>query len=170
MLNPINTDAVIRGGGAHGRFPDGIHEAVGWWLGACFVSTLKAQRIVVAYDGRATSVLFHQRLCRGAINAQHYACTVLTLRVADEGTLLRAMTELGDVPGARVSTTTGLEGTEAVSIVLYGPDGKPLDEDTGLASIRRMIANDRVPIPVNETAKGRIENYPHPPANGGAER
>ncbi|KOU46859.1 hypothetical protein [Streptomyces sp. WM6378] len=161
MLNPINADAVIRDGGAHGRFPDEIHEAVGWWLGACLVTTLKAHRIAVAHGGRATSVLFHQRLCRGAINAQHYACTVLTLRVADEDTLLRAMAELGGVPGARVSTT-GPEGEETVSIVLYGPDGKPLDEDTGLASIRHLIASDRVPIPVNETAKGRIEHYPHP--------
>ncbi|MFE9566901.1 hypothetical protein ACFYMW_00120 [Streptomyces sp. NPDC006692] len=170
MLNPINTDAVIRGGGAHGRFPDGIHEAVGWWLGACLVTILKAHRIVVAHDGRGTSLLVHQRLCRGAINAQHYACTVLTLRVADEDTLLRAMAELGGVPGARVSTT-GPEGEETVSIVLYGPDGKPLDGDSGLASIRHLIATDRIPIPVNETAKGRIEHYPHPAEQeGGAER
>ncbi|MEU4346651.1 hypothetical protein [Streptomyces sp. NPDC023838] len=167
MLKPINTDVVIRDGGAHGRYPGEIHEAVGWWLGACLVSTLKAHRIAVAHDGRASSVVFVQRLCRGAINAQHHACTVLTLRVADEDILLRTMAELGEVPGARISTT-GSESAETVSVVLYGPDGKPLDEDTGLATIRRMIADDRVPIPVNETAKGRIEHYPHPPTAEGA--
>ncbi|MFB7643698.1 hypothetical protein ACFC0S_32805 [Streptomyces sp. NPDC056084] len=161
MLNPINADAVIRDGGAHGSFPTEVHEAMGWWIGACLVSTLKAHRIVAAHDGRATSVLFHQRLCRGAINAQHYACTVLTLRVADEGTLLRTMAELGGVPGARIFTS-GPESEESVSIALYGPEGKPLDEGSGLAGIRRLIAADRVPIPVNETAKGRIEHYPHP--------
>ncbi|MFF1479804.1 hypothetical protein ACFVYD_19985 [Streptomyces sp. NPDC058301] len=169
MLNPVNTDMVIRDGGAHGRYPGEIHEAVGWWLGACLVTTLKTHRIAVAHDGRASSVVFFQRLCRGAINAQHHACSVLALRVADEGTLLRAMADLGDVPGARVSTATGPEGTEVVSIVVYGPDGKPLDEDTGLASIRRMIADDRVPIPVNETAKGRIEHYPHPDTGQGGQ-
>ncbi|MBD0746163.1 hypothetical protein [Streptomyces sp. CBMA152] len=170
MLNPIDTDSVIRDGGAHGRFPGEIHEAVGWWLGACLVTTLNAHRIAVAHDGRASSVVFFQRLCRGAINAQHHACTVLTLRVADEDTLLRTMAELGDVPGARISTTTGPEDAEAVSIVLYGPDGKPLDEDTGLATIRQLIADDRVPIPVNETAKGRIEHYPHPATGEGVEQ
>ncbi|MEU6989828.1 hypothetical protein ABZ953_04085 [Streptomyces sp. NPDC046465] len=171
MLNPVNAEAVIRDGGAHGCFPDEIHEAVGWWLGACLVTTLKAHRIAVAHDGRGVSLLIHQRLCRGAINAQHYACTVLTLRVADEETLLRAMSELGGVPGARVSSTKA-GGEETVSIVLYGTDGKPLDEDTGLASIRHLIATDRVPIPVNVTAKGRIEHYPHPAEQegGGAER
>lgn len=161
MLNPIDTDKVIRDGGAHGRFPDEIHTAVGWWLGACLVTALKAHRIAVAHDGRATSLLLFQRLCRGAVNAQHYACTVLTLRVADEDTLLRVMNELGGVPGVRVSSS-GAEGAETVSIVLYGPDGKPLDEDTGLADIRRMIAQDRVPIPVNDAVKGRIDHYPHP--------
>ncbi|MFD9793204.1 hypothetical protein ACFWXK_19865 [Streptomyces sp. NPDC059070] len=167
MLNPIDTDMVIRDGGAHGRYPAEIHEAVGWWLGACLVTVLKAHRIVVAHDGRGSSVVFLQRFCRGAINAQHHACTVLTLRVADEDILLRTMAELSDVPGARVSTT-GPEDAETVSLVLYGSGGKPLDGDTGLATIRQMIADDRVPIPVNEAAKGRIEHYPHPPIRDGA--
>ncbi|MFE3524915.1 hypothetical protein ACFXOD_25410 [Streptomyces sp. NPDC059161] len=83
VLNTINTDAVIRDDGAHGHFPTEIHEAVDWWIGACLVTTLKAHQIAVAHDGRVTSLLVHQRLCRGAINARHYACTVLTLRVAE---------------------------------------------------------------------------------------
>ncbi|WP_158574155.1 hypothetical protein [Streptomyces triticagri] len=44
-------------------------------------------------------------------------------------------------------------------ITLFGPDGKRLDEDAVLLTIRRMIAEDRVPIPVNTTSKGRIQ--PH---------
>ncbi|GGP84636.1 hypothetical protein [Streptomyces melanogenes] len=161
MLNPIDTDKVIRDGGAHGRFPGEVHEAVGWWLGACLVTELKVHRIAVAHDGRASSVVFFQRLCRGAVNAQHYTCTVLSLRVADEDILRRAMDELGGVPGARVSSS-GPDGAETISIILYGADGKHLDEDTGLAAIRRAIALDRVPIPVNAAAKGRVEHYPHP--------
>ncbi|MFD3521400.1 hypothetical protein [Streptomyces sp. NPDC058653] len=161
MLNPINAEAVIRDGGASGRFPGELHEGVAWWLGACLVVTVKAGRIVVAHDGQGTSAAFLARLCRGAVNAQHYACTVLDFGVADEAALLEAMREAGAVPGVHVSTTAGEDDTENVRIALYGPDGRPLGEERGLAGIRQLIAADRVPLPVNERAKGHVECY-HP--------
>lgn len=158
MLNPVDSDLVIRDGGASGRYPSSIHEGVAWWVGACFVVTLGAIRIVVAHDGKATSVSFHRRLCRGAMNAQHFACTVVDLGLAGEAELLTAMRELGPAPGVLVSATDEGEA-ETVRIALFDGDGHPLTECTGLAAIRRLIAEDRVPIPVNYRARGRVEQY-----------
>lgn len=158
MLNPIDPEAVIRDGGAIGRYPGEIHEGVAWWVGACLVVTAKAASIVVAHDGNATSASFHRRLCWGAVNAQHFACTVVDLRAADKVELLAAMEELGSVPGVLVTTTDEGEA-KTVRIALYDAEGRPLTEDTGLAAIRRMIAEDRVPIPVNDGAKGQVEHY-----------
>lgn len=158
MLNPIDAEAVIRDGGAVGQFPGEIHEGVAWWIGACLVVTTKAACIAVAHDGQATSASFHRRLCRGAVNAQHYACRVMDLRVADEDDLLAAMKELGSVPGVLATTTVSGEG-ERVRIAVYDDHGSPLADEAGLAAIRRMIAEDRVPIPVNDRAKGRVEHY-----------
>ncbi|MEV0633800.1 hypothetical protein AB0I77_02230 [Streptomyces sp. NPDC050619] len=158
MLNPIDTDTVIRDGGATGHFPGQIHEGVAWWIGACLVVATKSTRIAVAHDGQPTSATFHQRLCQGAINAQHYACRVTDLHTADETELLAAMADLGHAPGALITTTTTPDG-ETVRIILYGAEGRPLTEDTGLAQIRRLIADDQVPIPVNHASKGHVE--PH---------
>ncbi|MFG2999768.1 hypothetical protein [Streptomyces sp. NPDC048340] len=154
MLNPIDTTTVIRNGGATGRFPDEIHPAAAWWTAACFVVTSRARSIVVAHDGKPATAPFFDRACLGAINAQHYACHVLDLGTADENTLLTAMKETGGVPGMRI-TTTG----DTATITLYDHHGTPLTEDTGLALIRLMIAEDRVPIPVNHGCKGRIQPY-----------
>ncbi|MFI2078107.1 hypothetical protein [Streptomyces triculaminicus] len=158
MLNQVDAEKVIRDGSASGRFPGEIHEGVGWWVGACLVAVTRATRIAVAYDGRATSATFHRRLCRGAMNAQHFACTVHDLHVAGEDKLLAAMKDLGGAPGALVTTTAGNNG-EMVRIAVYGRDGQVLGEDAGLARIRRLITEDRVPRPVNGQARGRIEHY-----------
>lgn len=158
MLNPIDTDTVIRDGGASGLYPQEIHAGVAWWIAACFVVTTKTDRLVVAHDGNPTSIDFFRRLCLGAINAQHYACTVVTLGDAADAMLLDVMHATGDVPGVSISSVPAALGT-MVTITLYDRHGKPLTETTGLADIRAMIARDRVPIPVNSSSKGRVQ--PH---------
>ncbi|GGZ14725.1 hypothetical protein GCM10010387_03630 [Streptomyces inusitatus] len=159
MLNPIDAETVVRDGGAHGRFPGQIHAGVAWWMAACFVVTARACRLVVAHDGKPSSSEFFDRLCQGAVNAQHYACQVLNRGQADEVALLAAMRQAGDAPGILVTTKETGGDTVQVTITLYGRDGKPLDETDGLAAIRRMIAEDRVPIPVNEASKGRVQPF-----------
>ncbi|RDG36060.1 phosphohexomutase domain-containing protein [Streptomyces corynorhini] len=155
MLNPIDTDTVIRDGRVVGVFPDEIHEGVAWWVAACFVVVSHTRQMVVAHDGHPTTAEFHQRFCHGAINAQHLGCQVSSLGTADEAQLLYAMKALGSVPGAWLSTTDD-SGRLTVTIRLYDADGRPVTEDTGLAVLREMIASDRVPIPVNDQAKGSI--------------
>ncbi|WP_019057524.1 hypothetical protein [Streptomyces prunicolor] len=155
MLNPIDADTVIRDGRVSGAFPDEIHEGVAWWVAACFVVVSQARQMAVAHDGHPTTAEFHQRFCRGAINAQHFGCQVASLGTAGEAQLLHAMKALGSVPGARLSTTDD-GGRQTVTIRLYDADGRPVTEGTGMAKLRKMIASDRVPIPVNDQARGSI--------------
>ncbi|MFE2495565.1 hypothetical protein ACFXKS_03845 [Streptomyces scopuliridis] len=158
MLNPIDTEVVIREGGAVGRFPGEIHEGVAWWLGACLVVTFKARRIGVAHDGHPVIAEFASRFCRGAINAQHYACNVRFLGHQTEERLLKALKGFQGAPGAWLSTSTD-DMTLTIRIKLYNQQGLVLDETNGLAKIRRMIAEDHVPIPVNDQARGTVEPW-----------
>ncbi|MEU0281645.1 hypothetical protein [Streptomyces sp. NPDC006195] len=155
MLNPIDTEAVIRDDRISGVFPGEIHEGVAWWAGACHVVLSRASQMAVAHDGHPTTAEFHRRLCRGAVNAEHYACLVSDLGTAYEDQLRHAMKALGDVPGALLSTA-GDSGRQTVTIRLYDAQGRPVTEDTGLAKIRKLIDADRVPRPVNNRAKGRV--------------
>lgn len=155
MLNPIDSDAVIRDGRISGAFPGEIHEGVAWWVAACFVVISKTRQLAVAHDEHPATTEFHQRFCRGAINAEHWACQVSSLGTADEAQLLHVMKQLGGVPGALL-TTTDSGDRKTITIRLYDADGQPVTEDTGLARMRKMIASDRVPIPVNDQAKGHI--------------
>ncbi|GHH12567.1 hypothetical protein [Streptomyces rubradiris] len=155
MLQPIDTDRIIRDSRVSGSYPEEIHQGVAWWVAACFVVVSGAGQMAVAHDDHPVTDGFHRRFCLGAINAGHWRCQVCTLGVADEAQLLYAMQELGCVPGALL--TTAESGTRpTVTIRLYDTQGRPVAEDTGLAMVREMIARDRVPLPVNEQAKGRI--------------
>ncbi|MGW6908432.1 hypothetical protein [Streptomyces sp. NPDC054940] len=155
MLSPIDTDAVIRDGRVAGVFPGEIHEGVAWWVAACFAVISQSREMAVAHDGHGTTAEFHRRFCLGAINAEHWGCQISSLGTADEAQLLRAMKELGGVPGALL-TTTESGGQQTVTIRLYDAGGQPVTEDSGLARLREMVASDRVPIPVNDQAKGGI--------------
>ncbi|WP_326611729.1 hypothetical protein OG949_21680 [Streptomyces scopuliridis] len=55
MLNPIDTEAVIRDGRIAGVFPGEIHEGVAWWAGACHVVVSRARQMAVAHDGHPTT-------------------------------------------------------------------------------------------------------------------
>jgi hypothetical protein len=166
MLNPIDTAAVIREGGAIGRFPGDLHEGVGWWLGACLVVNQKATRLALAHNGHPAAVRFAGPALSGAINAEHYACLVRDLGHQTEEALQRVLaTE--QTPGIYLAA----DGDPAhchIRITLYDRDAAPLREETGLAEIRRRIAEDRVPIPVNAKAKGRIVTAPAEPRQGDA--
>ncbi|MFF9489157.1 hypothetical protein [Streptomyces sp. NPDC014676] len=164
MLNPIDTAAVIRDGGAVGQYPGQIHEGVGWWLGACLVVTLHASHLAVAHDGHPVSAAFTDRLCQGAINAQHYACHVHHLGQQHERDLL-SKAGARQTPGAWLTTET-TDGVTTVRVRLHTSHGALLDETNGLAAIRNLIAQDRVPIPVNSQAKGVIEASHHEMTDG----
>ena len=158
MLNPIDTDVVIRDGGAVGSYPGEIHGGVAWWLGACFVAFTAAEHLAVGSDGGPVTAEFSRRLCRGATNAHHHACRVTAISGVTEDALLAYTSRDQPLPGAYVAATIGPDGRHHIRIRLYDRGGSLLQEDTGLANIRRMIAEDRVPIPVSDSARGSIEH------------
>ncbi|WP_225848257.1 hypothetical protein [Streptomyces sp. HPF1205] len=160
MLNPIDAEAAIRDGGAVGRFPGEIHEGVAWWLGACFVALTSASRLAVGDDGRPATTEFSRRLCNGAVNAHHHACQVTAISGITEDAFLTHLRRHPPLAGTYLATEPDPGGAATVRIRLYGEDGLMLQEDTGLALIRRMITEDRVPIPVSQSAKGTVEHLP----------
>ncbi|MGA4540146.1 hypothetical protein ACPA54_09130 [Uniformispora flossi] len=159
QINPINTVQVIRDGGAHGQIPGDLHVGVGWWLAACLVVVERASTVVIGHDGAAVSAEIHDRACGGVRNAEHYACCALSLGHVTESRVLDAVSSLG-APGIHVSIDR-YRG-RMVSIRLYGRKGALLEESTGLARIRQLIAEDRVPRPVNSAAQGRLGRYSAP--------
>jgi hypothetical protein len=158
VLKPIDTDAVIRDGGAVGRFPGEIHEGVAWWIGAGFVALIAAKQLAVGSDDRPVTAEFFRRLCRGAINSRHHACQVTAIGGITEDAFLAYARRHRPLAGAYLTATESPDGTHVIRIRLYDADGLLLQEDTGLADIRRMIAEDRVPIPVSDSARGTIEH------------
>lgn len=160
MLNSVDTDAVIRDGGAVGRFPGGIHEGVAWWLGASFVALTAAEQLAVGSDGQPVTAEFFRRLCRGAVNARHHACRVTAIDGIAEDAFLTYVRSRLPLASAYLAATVGPDSTHFIRIRLYDASGLLLQEDTGLAAIRRVIAEDRVPIPVSDSARGTIEHLP----------
>lgn len=158
MLNPVNTDAVIRDGGGLGHVPGEIHEGVAWWLGAGFVALTAAEQLVVGSDGGPVTAEFFRRLCRGAVNAHHHACRVTAIDGITEDVFLAYVRSRLPLASAYLAMTDGPDSTHLIRIHLYDADGLLLQEDTGLAAIRRMIAEDRLPIPVSDSARGTIEH------------
>ncbi|WP_329137336.1 hypothetical protein OG552_27350 [Streptomyces sp. NBC_01476] len=158
MLNPIDTEAVIRDGGAIGHFPGEIHEGVAWWLGACFVDLSSANRLAVGSDGQPVTAEFFRRLCKGAVNAHHHACRVTAISGITENAFHAFIRRYQPLPGAYLAATRNPDATAMVRIRLYDANSELLTEDTGLSRIRRMIAEDRVPIPVSDSARGAIEH------------
>ncbi|MFI0941215.1 hypothetical protein [Streptomyces sp. NPDC021020] len=158
MLKPIDTDAVIRDGGAVGRFPGEIHEGVAWWLGAAFVALTAAAQLAVGSDGGPVTAEFFRRLCRGAVNSRHHACRVTAIGGITEDAFLAYTRHHRPLAGAYLAAADSPDGTHVIRIRLYDADGLLLREDTGLAAIRRMISEDRVPIPVSDSARGTIEH------------
>ncbi|MFJ5265979.1 hypothetical protein ACIQAC_36510 [Streptomyces sp. NPDC088387] len=155
MLKPINAAAVLRNGRATGLHPDQIHAGVAWWLGACFVVTLRVANVAVAHDGHVISSEYAARFARGAANAQHYRChvTVFTAPMTQDE-LVKHARGAGNTPSGHITTSPSGE----VTIALFDAQGTPLTDEAGMAKIRDLIERDRVPIPVNNSSRGLIEH------------
>ncbi|GAA3081539.1 hypothetical protein GCM10020000_79310 [Streptomyces olivoverticillatus] len=159
MLNPVDAEKVIRDGAAADRYPDDIHEGVAWWVGACLVLVTQAARIAVAYDGRATSAAFHRRLCRGAMNAQRFACTVHDLHVAERGRAAgrhERPRRSARRPGDHQHREQRREGPHRPVRPRRPGAGRGCGPGPHPAADHRR---PRPPRPVNDQARGRIEHY-----------
>ncbi|MGW1764024.1 hypothetical protein ACWCQL_08040 [Streptomyces sp. NPDC002073] len=154
MLNPVDLPTVFAEDRVHGRHPTEIHPAVAWWVGSCLVLATRSHGVALVHDGTELAKEYTGLFNRGAINCRHYAATVSVVGKGGEDLLAYAIRTL-QVPGALI-TTAGAE----VTIRLFAADGTPIRAGTGLERICDLIARDKVPIPVNDTARGRVVNRP----------
>lgn len=151
MLNPVDLPRVISDDRVHGTYPEHIHDGVAWWIGSCLILMTQAHGVAVVHDGQDLSRQFAERFAQGAINCKHYGATVSMLGAGSEELLAYGIRTL-QVPGVLITA----DDSGSVSMRLFTAEGKEMGEDTGLSRIREVIARDQVPIPVNETSKGRI--------------
>ncbi|MDH6579509.1 hypothetical protein [Kitasatospora sp. MAP5-34] len=154
MLNPVDLPTVFAEDLVHGRHRAEIHPGVAWWVGSCLVLVTRSHGVALVHDGTELAKEYTGQFCRGAVNCQHYAATISVLGEGGEDLLAYAIRTL-QVPGALI-TTVGAE----VTIRLFAADGTPISEGTGLERICDLIARDKVPIPVNDTARGRVVHRP----------
>ncbi|WP_299535347.1 hypothetical protein [uncultured Streptomyces sp.] len=155
MLSSAGADAIFTERSVRGRFPDQVHQGIGWWLGACLVVTQQASRLAVAHDGHPVVSEIAARLCRGAINAQHYRCQVQYLGHSSTDDFFSAMKASGGACGAWLDASDDL-GVTTVEITLYSRGGLALPP-AALRGIRLLMERDQVPIPVNDAARGAIQ-------------
>lgn len=158
MLRPVDLPTVFADDRIHGtnygyqdtKDPAQVHAGLAWWVGGCLVLTTKSHGVVLVHDGTELGRDYAHSLGQGATNCEHYAATVSALGAGGEDLLAYGIRAL-QVPGALV-TTVG----DQVTIRLFAADGTQMTEGTGLEWICDLIARDRVPLPVNSQAQGRV--------------
>ena len=158
MLRPVDLPTVFADDRIHGtdhghkntKDPAQIHAGLAWWVGSCLVLTTRSHGVVLVHDGTELGRDYARSFGQGATNCEHYAATVTVLGQGSEDLLAYGIRTL-QAPGALI-TTDG----DQVTVRLFAADSSPMTEGTGLERICDLIARDRVPIPVNEEAKGRI--------------
>ncbi|WP_035841309.1 hypothetical protein [Kitasatospora azatica] len=152
MLNPVDLPTLFAEDRIHGCHPGEIHPAVAWWVASCLVLVTESHGVALVHDGADLAKEYTSLFCRGAINCRHYAATVSVVGGGGEELLAYAIRALR-VPGALI-TTAGAQ----VTIRLFAADGTPIRVGGGLERICDLIARGKVPIPVNDTARGRVVN------------
>ncbi|MEU7021650.1 hypothetical protein ABZ990_13450 [Streptomyces sp. NPDC046203] len=154
MLHPVDLSTVFAEDRVHGRHLTDIHPAVAWWIGSCLVLTTGAHGVALVHDGTEPAKQYCGLFNRGAVNCEHYTATVSVVGAGDEELLAYAIRTL-QVPGARISAF----GAE-VTIRLFTADGSAITDGTGLERICGLIALDKVLLPVNDRARGRVVHRP----------
>ncbi|PWI45370.1 hypothetical protein [Streptomyces sp. ICBB 8177] len=158
MLSPVDLPSVFAPDRIHGVLTDPfpgprpglIHSALGWWVGSCLVLTCRAGAVAVVHDGTEPAMRLADHFARGAANCLHYAATVSIIGEGDADLLAYGVRTVQG-PGALITTDAG-----EVTMRLLAAGGTPMTCGTGLELICDLIARDRVPIPVNAGARGRI--------------
>lgn len=158
MLRPVDLPTVFADDRIHGTDygyqdtddPAQVHAGIAWWVGGCLVLTTGVHAVVLVHDGTELARGYARSFGQGATNCKHYAATVSVLGQGDQDLLAYGIRTL-QVPGVLIAT----DG-DKVTIRLFAADGSSMTAGTGLERICDLIARDRVPIPVNDQARGRV--------------
>lgn len=134
-----------------GRADTDMPAGLAWWLAALLVVTQRADAAVVVHDGEPTSLLFAEKFLRGAINADSQAAQAIQAGQGSPEYLLWCVAHLA-APGMLITTVDGL-----TSMRLHRADGTTIG-GAALANLRDRLARNRVPLPVNDQARGTIHD------------
>ncbi|MEY9963398.1 hypothetical protein ABIA33_001431 [Streptacidiphilus sp. MAP12-16] len=151
LTTDTNFAAVVHHDHVSGRAATELSPGAAWLLGALLIRTQQVSQAVVTHDGDTTSELFARTFLRGVINADSWAARAT---YAGTGTLdyhLWCQDTLS-APGGRITTTD-----DVTSIRLYRADGHIIG-GAALADLGERMAINRAPLPVNDQAKGTIED------------
>jgi len=143
---------IVKAYDVRGTVPDQLNEAVAEALGAAFVPTVEAERVVVGHDMRESSPALVSAFAAGARRA---GADVIDIGLASTDMLYYASGALG-LPGAMFTASHNPAQYNGIKFCRAG--AKPIGQDTGLAEIRDRAQEilDGSPAPAAER-EGTLE-------------
>ena len=134
-------DAVFKAYDIRGTVPDQLDAELCRAVGAAFARFAAAPRILVARDMRESGVDLAAAFAEGAIGQ---GVDVVDLGLASTDLLYFASGRL-DAPGAMFTASHNPAQYNGIKLCLAG--AKPVGQDTGLADIKRLAADDLLAAP-----------------------
>ena len=153
----LNPD-IFKAYDVRGVYPGEINEEAARAIGAAFVDYLKAKRIAVSRDMRLSSPSLAEAFIDGAVSQ---GCDVVDYGMMATDMLYFAVARDGHDGGVQITASHNPKQYNGMKMVRK--DAWPLSGDEGLAEIRQMITDDRIPPPVarrgSVTTKNVLDAY-----------
>ena len=135
----LNPD-IFKAYDVRGVYPGEVNEDAARAIGAAFVAYLKAKRIAVSRDMRLSSPALAAAFIDGATSQ---GCDVVDYGMQATDMLYFAVAADGLDGGVQITASHNPKQYNGMKMVRR--DAWPLSGDEGLAEIRQMIADDRIP-------------------------
>src|SRR5215510_8298627 len=157
MSLSLNPD-IFKAYDVRGTFPDEVNEEAARAIGAAFVAYLNARQIAVGRDMRLSSPALAQAFIDGATSQ---GADVVDYGMIPTDMLYFAVALDGHDGGVQITASHNPKQYNGMKMVRR--EAFPLSGEEGLAEIRDMIANDRLPAPAAQpgvvTAKDVLDPY-----------
>jgi phosphomannomutase len=135
----LNPD-IFKAYDVRGVYPGEINEEAARAIGAAFVDYLKTKRIAVSRDMRLSSPSLAEAFIDGAVSQ---GCDVVDYGMMATDMLYFAVAR--DAHDGGVQITASHNPKQYNGMKMVRKDAWPLSGDEGLAEIRQMIADDKIP-------------------------
>ncbi len=144
----VTLDAIIKAYDVRGVVPDQLDEDIARAAGAAFVELTGADRIVTCHDMRESSVPLATAFAEGATGR---GADVVEAGLGSTDLLYFAAGSL-DLPGAMFTASHNPAKYNGIKMCRAG--AAPIGQDSGLADVRRMIAEG---LPAYDGRPGTVE-------------
>jgi len=134
--------SIFKAYDVRGVYPGEIDEDIARAIGAAFIAYLKATRVAVGRDMRLSSPALAAAFIDGAISQ---GADVVDYGMISTDMLYFAVAREGFEGGVQITASHNPKQYNGMKMVRR--EAFPLSGDAGIADIRDMIANDRVPPP-----------------------